>query len=237
MVPEGERVFGLHSTMGITGSDSSDMMVKALLNQMPQSKIAKKDISLFDEKMRNRLPDWPGIKSKDVEDYMMKLPFAKRETLAKEMDKAAFMKAGFPNVAETRFAITEPRMMSAPHLSTGYSIAELNPSAKVMRDVDVPHPNYPGAMPSGSPEAYFGGFSKPIHASKIWKNWWENLAPIAREYKNRPMAQRGLLTQFPIEKVDQEMVDRIMLEQEANKRKFGWKNGGKITRNRPKLKR
>ena len=232
VVPEGEEVIGVHAAMGKPASDSSDMMVKALLRQMQAASPTKKGVTEFDKLMEEKIPGWTGVMNRETEDFLMGLPFSQRHLPAKWMDKAKWMGEGFPDVGETRFAITEPRLVNAPHLTSGYSVAKLNPRAGVMKDVEVQHPNYPGHMPTVGDEAYLGGFTSPVHASKIWNKWWENLSPKAKKKGGEPMAMRGLLTQFPIEKIDQEMVDRVMADQELHKKMFGWRKGGRVTPSR-----
>jgi len=228
-VPEGERILGLQTTMGPTAADSSDMMVKSLVRQIPNKKISEADAKKFNEKMNGLFKDFPGVKSKNLESYLMKLPYSKRLQFVQALDKTAAMKMDLPNVAESRFAINEGRLMSQPQLATGYSIAEIDPTKEMMTNVPVPHPNYPGAIPGKGADTYFGGLVNPVHVSDIWSEWWSKLHLGARDPRQPQKAIRSIQTQTPIKRVDQETVDRVMKAQEAHRRKFGWKKGGKVS--------
>jgi spore germination cell wall hydrolase CwlJ-like protein len=229
-VPEGDRVYGMHTIMSPTAADSSDMMVEAIMRQLPSHKITKSAAKSFDEEMTGLFPNWPGIKNYDeTETFMKRLPFSERSQLAQVMDKSGYLKQGFPDIGQTRFAINEPRLLSSPHLSVGYSVSELNPKAGVLAAPEYSHSNYTGSMAAPQSGGYVGGLPSSVHASDVWKNWWESLAPSARNYKKRPQAQRALLTKFPVEKIDAEMVDRVMKKQEENKRIFGWRKGGLVS--------
>jgi len=179
--------------------------------------------------MKSYFPNWPGIKNYDkTEEFLKTLPFSQRSLLAQSMDKAGYAKLGFPDIGQTRFAITEPRLMSTPHLGVGYSVAELNPRGGLVKNPEYAHSNYTGSMEAPLTGGYLGGLESAVHASDIWSDWWKSLAASARDPKNKPQAQRALLTRFPVQKIDAEMVDRVMKKQEEHKRIFGWRKGGVV---------
>jgi hypothetical protein len=228
-IPEGDRVFGIQATMAPTAADSSDMFYQAMLRQIPSAKITKAGIADVDEKMRKLFPGWPGIMNTDeAEKFMQPMDLVERKNLAKMLDKVTPQKAGFPDVGQTRFAITEPRLFGNPGLRAGYSVSELDPRGGVLAKPSYPHSNYTGSMAAPKSGGYIGGLESSVHASDIWNDWWNKLNPAAHDPKQWAKAQWGMLTQFPAEKIDAKMVDRVMKKQEEHKRIFGWSSGGEI---------
>tara|TARA_R110000868_G_scaffold33283_1_gene120920 strand:+ start:126 stop:6242 length:6117 start_codon:yes stop_codon:yes gene_type:complete len=228
-IPEGDRVFGFQATMAPTAADSSDMFYQAMLRQIPGAKITKAGIADVDEKMRKLFPGWPGIMNTDeAERFMQPMDLVERKNLAKTLDKVTPQKAGFPDVGQTRFAITEPRLFGNSGLRAGYSVSELDPRGGVLAKPSYPHSNYTGSMAAPKSGGYIGGLESSVHASDIWNDWWNKLNPAAHDPKQWAKAQWGMLTQFPAEKIDAKMVDRVMKKQEEHKRIFGWSSGGEI---------
>jgi hypothetical protein len=74
-------------------------------------------------------PSFPGIKSPDLREYLASAPGAVRNKFAKLMDTAKYQDAGFPSVAEARFAVTDPRLLNEPIGAAGLSISRVGPGA------------------------------------------------------------------------------------------------------------
>ncbi len=229
-IPEGERVVGIHTTMSPEAADSADMFYQAMLRQIPGSKITKASIADVDARMAENFPGWPGImKTQKAEDFMQSLDLVDRKQLAKILDLAGQQKAGFPDVGQTRFAITEPRLFGNPRLRAGYSVSELDPRGGLVENPSYPHSNYTGSMAAPKSGAYLGGLPSSVHVKDIWSDWWDKLNPAAHDPKQWSKAQWGMLTQFPAQKIDAEMIDRVMKQQEEHKRIFGWRQGGEVS--------
>jgi hypothetical protein len=229
-IPEGERVVGIQTTMAPAAGDSSDMFYQAMLRQMPHAPVTKASIADVDEKMSKKFPGWPGImNTKKAEEFMQSLDLTARKQLAKTLDLAIPQKAGFPDVGQTRFAITEPRLLGNSGLRAGYSVAELDPRGGVLVNPRYPHSNYTGSMAAPKSGGYLGGLPSSVHAKDIWSDWWNNLNPAAHDPSQWAKAQWGMMTQFPAQKIDAQMVDRVMKKQEEHKRIFGWRKGGKVS--------
>jgi hypothetical protein len=50
--------------------------------------------------------------------------------------------AGFPEIASTRFAISEPALTGQPTGASGYAISRVDPAGRVIADPQVPYPSY-----------------------------------------------------------------------------------------------
>jgi hypothetical protein len=229
-IPEGDRVVGIQTTMAPEAGDSSDMFYQAMLRQMPHAPVTKASIADVDEKMSKKFSGWPGIMNTEkAEKFMQSLDLTARKQLAKTLDLALPQKAGFPDVGQTRFAITEPRLFGNAKLRAGYSVAELDPRGGVLVNPRYPHSNYTGSMAAPKSGGYLGGLPSSVHAKDIWSDWWNNLNPAAHDPSQWAKAQWGMMTQFPAQKIDAQMVDRVMKKQEEHKRIFGWRKGGNVS--------
>jgi spore germination cell wall hydrolase CwlJ-like protein len=228
-IPEGDRAVGIQVTMAPEAADSADMFYQAMLRQMPHAKVTKSAIADVDAKMAKNFPGWPGVMNgKEAEEFMQSLDLTSRKKLAETLDLATHQKAGFPDVGQTRFAITEPRLFGNSGLRAGYSVSELDPRGGVLEKPSYPHSNYTGSMAAPKTGGYLGGLPSSVHAKDIWQDWWNNLNPNAHDPRQWSKAQWGMMTQFPVQKIDAEMVDRVMKQQEQHKRIFGWREGGEV---------
>jgi hypothetical protein len=230
-IPEGDKAAGIQVTMGPEAADSADMFYQAMLRQMPHAKVTNAAVADVDAKMAKKFPGWPGIMSgQKAEEFMQSLDLTSRKKLAETLDLVTPQNAGFPDVGQTRFAITEPRLFGNTGLRAGYSVSALDPRGGVLASPSYPHNNYTGSMAAPKTGGYLGGLPSSVHAKDIWQDWWNKLNPNAHDPKQWPKAQWGMMTQFPVQKIDAEMVDRVMKQQEQHKRIFGWKEGGEVNK-------
>jgi len=145
--------------MGGESPDYSHHISDTLLDLLKQSKVTKGTIEDFDTKMKKGFskdypayPDWPGLNSPDLQDYLYKTgPGKSRTAMAKLMASGTFQKLGMPDVAAVRFATIEPRLLNSPNYSSGSMIARMDPFAKSIRNPAVPHKTY-GAQLAAHPE-------------------------------------------------------------------------------------
>jgi len=229
-IPEGQDVVGIHTTMGPAAADSADMFYQAMLRQMPHAKVTNAAIADVDKKMAKSFPGWPGIMNgQKAEEFMKSLPLTDRKMLAETLDMITPQGAGFPDVGQTRFAITEPRLFGSTGLRSGYSVSALDPRGGVLENPSYPHSNYTGSMAAPKTGGYLGGLPSSVHAKDIWQDWWNKLNPNAHDPNQWAKAQWGMMMQFPAQKIDAEMVDRVMKQQEEHKRIFGWRQGGEVS--------
>jgi hypothetical protein len=145
--------------MGGESPDYSHHISDTLLDLLKQSKVTKGTIEDFDTKMKKGFskdypayPNWPGLNSPDLQDYLYKTgPGKSRTAMAKLMASGTFQKLGMPDVAAVRFATIEPRLLNSPNYSSGSMIARMDPFAKSIRNPAVPHKTY-GAQLAAHPE-------------------------------------------------------------------------------------
>lgn len=224
-------VYMAHTLMGLDSVDSSHMMAQALLRQITTNKgnIDKAAAKKLDESISKRIKGWPGIMNTEaVEQFLMreKSPGTHSSILAKALDKAGPRKGGFPDVGAARFAVTDPRLLSADQLASGYTFSRLNPRGALFRS-ERPHETYPVNLPSAG-EGYAGGFRNQVPAEVMFSDWARGMKPVDK--MGRPlsptMKQQALMTQVPVQRANQEWLDTVMSYIEANPRKWGYRKGG-----------
>ena len=152
--------------MGGQSPDYSHHISDTLLDFFRQSKVTNDTVKKFDTKMREGFakdfpayPDWPGLGSPNLEDYLYKTgPGKSRTAMAKLMATGTFQKLGMPDVSAVRFAVTEPRFLHSPNYSSGSMIARMDPLGKSIRNPSVPHKTYAAqfaAHPQGADPSKF----------------------------------------------------------------------------------
>ena len=124
----------------------------------------------------------------------------KRAAIMKLMDKSDYQRGGFPDMASTRFAITDPRLVHTPSNLTGLEIARGIPYADTMREPQFVHNTYPVALKG----EYVGGFAQPLPREIAFP---EFVAGTTLPASRQDMAFRGTA---PIQFVDQEYIDNAM---------------------------
>jgi hypothetical protein len=120
--------------------------------------------------------DWPGLKSKKLEEYLYSTgPGKARTKMAELMGQGQFQKAGMPDVGAARFAITDPELLHAVDYSAGRSIARLDPMGRKITDPAVPHKTYLHQLAAHPEEGYVGGFEYDIPFEVMNKEWIDQI--------------------------------------------------------------
>jgi hypothetical protein len=157
----GKPVQLTYTAMGPQSVDFSTFMSDALADQLKTSRISKEGAAAFDKRMRDGnvsfkpVPDFPGVRSANLQQWLREQPGRVRDTFAKHMDKSEFLSQGFPNVGETRHAIIDPRLMNTPLGGAGLSIARADPTGAMGPST---HPTYS----TGLKGTYTGGLGESI---------------------------------------------------------------------------
>jgi hypothetical protein len=152
---EGRDVYGFHVAMSPRSADQTTMMTDLLTQQIPQSEIMKKDLKAFDRLARTYIPKFPGIAHPEAQNVLENSLQGQRKLLVEQMDKASFLKAGFPDVSAARAALTEKGLLKAPSGSSGLSVVKFSPESLKPMNVTLRHPTYDTQM-AGEP---MGGLS------------------------------------------------------------------------------
>ena len=139
----GKDVYGMYTAMGPASADQSDMMVNALLQQIPSSPILKKNLAVFNKEARSYIPKFAGVEHPDAYRQLLAVPQGLRKRLVEQMDNAKRLAEGFPDAASARLAITDPALRDVPAGASGYSVVKFGPDSLEHLDPTLVHPTYP----------------------------------------------------------------------------------------------
>ena len=237
-VPKDAPVFATNVVSGLPSIDSTQMMAKAILRQITptRGRIDPEAAKIFDAAVRRAYPEWPGILNPvKAEKFLAQKEVGKRtSTILQNLDKQKIQAGGLPNLGAARFAMMEPRLVSAPQGSTGFAVSRLDPNRVINAAV---HDTYPVGMlgPSQSAADYMGGTRYQIPLSVMFPDWWKEIKPTYVEKKSGltkattpTNIQQSVLTQIPMQRATQEWLDNLMRYIEQNPRKWGYQTGGSV---------
>jgi hypothetical protein len=202
--------------MGLEGADFSHMVANPLVDLARQRGFSKSEAALVDDAIRKsiiqNLPSkapmdkkiayasaWPGIMNPDLDQLMWKMGGGYRSAIAKAMDTAAMKTLGVPDVASIRHAATQPELLNSPNLSTGFSVAKVDPGAP---SVSSGHTTYPIGMKG---LGYEGGSQVDIPFNLFWRDFMKTRPPG----ESMAHTQRAFTMQMPVQRADPQWVDTI----------------------------
>lgn len=219
---QGEDVRLMYTSMAGQSGDFSMMMSDATMGMIEQSKITKKAAKKFDDWVKKNKtkdspqdPDWPGILSPNVRDYLKNnMTGSDRRLLWQEMDKTKYQDDGFPNLGVIRASITEPELLTTPYFSTGRSIGTIQGDSQEILTPQkgfIPHETYTGQVEGD----YVGRLADDVPGQLIFRDFFES----RRAAGTRPSGdQRAfMMTPYTSQKVDQQMIDEVSQYLEAIK--------------------
>jgi hypothetical protein len=228
-----DKVFAPYISMSPTGVDFNTMVSNAVLGQYDPAALTKKAKKEFLRDVRNYVPDTkkPHIKPgsvlteadlNDVDALRAKMlsPDAGplRKVFVGRMGAKKFQDQGFPNIAATRKAVTEPELLHEDVGSTGYNIARIDPEGRIVESPLIPHETYPVQLRG----EYFGSLEQPISYREFFPGFTES-----QRLSGKPEAYDWYTfgKQLPIQTLDQEWLDSIM---KGTMKPREWKAGGVV---------
>jgi len=155
-------VYGVYAPMGAQAVDSSHNMFDAVMAQVPNASISKKDAKEFDDAIMNglhvkgndpknvalrenakkELEGWPGIlNAKEASEYARNMPGGHRSAIVKFMDSKKWRDMNFPAIGITRVAITDPELKAAAGNMLGHRVVEFDPE-KIAKETKFQHSTY-----------------------------------------------------------------------------------------------
>lgn len=206
----GDDVFMMYSPMGHTAGDYSTMMSDALLGQIPNTKLTKKSIKAFNNEIRQIKPDFLGIDHPEVREQLLN-DGPLRLALVDRMGLAEYQNMGFPNVASTRAAILEPDLMDVPLNASGFSIAKMDPTGRVMSAPPNPHTTYNTQLGG----EYIGGLDASVPREIMFRDFFDQ-----RRMENAPTSgdNRAFMLSNIAQNADQQWLDGVMQYLEQQKK-------------------
>lgn len=200
-----ENVYAAFTSMSGMGGDFSTMQGDVLMAQISGQTISKKTAREFDKIIRDRFPKlkWKGVLHPEAAEQLRTMDGGKRTAIVETMALDKFQKQGFPDIASARFALTDPRQVHARSGDVGLEISRAMPFADLITSPQIPHLSYPVQIRGD----YIGGFGVPLpYEIGLPTHYANSLA------KNRDgsAVNRSIQMSLPLERLDQEYVDRSM---------------------------
>jgi hypothetical protein len=203
----GNPVYGVYTAGSGTNTDFNVMGTNAVLQQLPQSKFTKKTEKAFDSEMRSIYPDWPGVRNEAAADLLMdKGQGELRKSFLTLMGSEPYQKAGLPDIPATRKAIMDPQLYDVPTNESGFRIARMDPTGRIVED-----PLHPSDYPTAMAGELAGQLNQGVDYKDMFSTHFANRRllsqPESGDYYSFSRAH-------PIQYADQEWLDKIMKAQE-----------------------
>jgi hypothetical protein len=128
--------------MSPSGGDFANMTYETMLNYA-ESALSKTDKKALNKTIKDLIPDWKGIDSRESIQQFRDAPDTIRKELMNQMD-VNFRDAGGLNIGEARLAVTDPKQLNSKTLDI-MNIGEIfadNPMIMASG-----HPSYPRGVP------------------------------------------------------------------------------------------
>ncbi|NDG42822.1 MAG: hypothetical protein EBY28_26620, partial [Betaproteobacteria bacterium] len=226
-MPGVDKVYGLHASMLPTGVDFGKPLSKTLVGQL-QNNPPHPDIgNAFNTVMRKKYPEFAGVENPaELHEQLMadtrRAP-GMRKTFVKLMDSAPYQNAGMPSVGHARVAISDPEQLNLPVHSIGMGIGEYEPTGRIIRKATMPHEDY-SAESAGK---HTGRFEVPMSRAEMFPEWEAKRRELNMSTSADP---RSFSMSMPIQKYDQEWVDKVMpLYLAKRKAILGRAKGGSVS--------
>jgi hypothetical protein len=173
---EGTEVFGVYSPMSPQSIDASHHVSDAVSQMMHNEKgnISKTAIEKFDDKAGSLLPNFPGVASDNLQEYLRGQTMTNRNKFVKLMNSRAARNEGFPDVEQARLALTHPDLIDTPSYAGGQSIASLTgTTSHGARSSGVaPHHTYASKLHGN----YTGGLPGALPPELLWRDLLPKIA-------------------------------------------------------------
>ena len=227
-----DKIFGVTKTMSPTAVDFNHMTTEAILNQFDPTTIPKLVAKNFNAAVRNQpvknqntgaisypFKSFVGIEKPEGRAQLLEISNwggELRKNMINKMGLKEYREAGFPDVAEARAAISAPELLDQPIGMTGHGIARFDPSGELNLDPNDPHFTYTANI-KGHPTkgGYAGAFKTPISNEVSFKNYFDTRRALS---KPKASDDRAFSMSMPIQKTNQEWLDNVMAEMEAQDR-------------------
>lgn len=227
----GKPMYGIHASMSPTGVDFSHMPAEVLAELVKNAKITKKAKAMFDKEMRARFKDFPGVDHSDLHD-MLRAPGAGelRKHFVERMATDTHQGEGFPEIAMARLAVQHPNLMkhdSKGKVYVGSSIGRFNPEFDRVVDPVHPHHSYPDVIGGEYVGAFHPESAEPLLTTR---DLFPEFHQMRREF-NAPVQgdRRSFERSKPVQKFDQEWLDKVMPIYLARRKKIlGYSDGGNV---------
>jgi hypothetical protein len=170
------EVFGVYSPMSPQSIDASHHVSDAVsqLMHLEKDNISKTAIEKFDDKAEKLIPNFPGVGSDKLQDFLRDQTMTNRNKFVKLMNSRSAREEGFPDVEQARLALTHPDLIDTPSYAGGQSIASLKGTTSHGRRSEgvAPHHTYASKLHGD----YTGGLPGALPPELLWRDLLPKIA-------------------------------------------------------------
>ena len=204
-----EDVFLAHSTMNPQSVDFTEMMSSTVAEMLKTAKITKKDAKSFDVSVREKFPDFPGVKSDGFREWMASQSGATRKDIITRMDNSKRRAEGFPFIGKARYALTEEAQRNVPTFASGMSFIPIDVEAGAIRNPIIDHGSYNTSMGALGPPVQLPG---TVPNDLFYRDFFKTLeGAVTKSGDPQPMSMKQYTTRLtnPYQVMDQQQVDNL----------------------------
>ena len=215
---DNDDIIGMTGSMAPDANDFATFTGSAMAELVKASKITKKSAKEFDEIMKSIDPDFVGVLSPKIREWVETTTSPKRKSFIRLMDSAPMQAKGFPSPAEARYSVTDPTQRDMPAGMFGLGVAKIDTSAPLLYNTpkgnlpkaNVPHSTYNTQMTSKG--GYLGSLP-PVPQGLIFTdiyNAMQGRLTKSGQPLNEAHKTYAIKTKMPAQKVTPEILEGVL---------------------------
>lgn len=214
---EGLDVIGLTGSMAPDANDFATFTGAAMSELIKGAKITKKSAKEFDDIMKVIDPDFVGVLSPKLRDWVVTTTSPKRKSFIRLMDSNPMQARGFPSPAVARYSVTDPTQRNLPPGMFGLGASKIDPSSSLLYNTpkgnlpraNVPHTTYDTQVRGSE---YFGSLP-PVPQRLLFKDIY-NAMEGKVDKRGYPLTSANIThaikTKMPSIKMTPEIIDGVL---------------------------
>ena len=207
----GKPVYGMYVSMAPESGQFALHNADALIKQLDAYNPSKKQIKAFDELMREKFPEFAGLKDPELMSQLRQNS-EMRKYLVDRMERPTISEAlDLPSGMATRHAITEPMLRDTPTGLSGFSVGRMKPEDKLAYGQYYEHPTYDTRIP--------GEYMGQAEVQLPWEYYFPDVAKRIAESPKHAEHAFGTFkgSKDAFQPVTQELIDKVMMLNELYK--------------------
>ena len=205
--PEGAQVLPIMITMGMTSSDFATTPARLAVDMLQQS-VTKKNASKFDERVRDMVPNWPGLLSEAADEFVLNTGGENRKAILNLIGSEEGLSLGVPTDAAgaARYATTDASLRTMPSNYAGSVVGRIDRSNPVIANPSYQHSAYPAQLRG----EYLGELEQPMHVSNFFPDAYASY-DLRRDKRGNPLTEQNkiyaLSRELPLQKATPQLLE------------------------------
>ena len=213
-----EDIIGMTGSMSPDANDFATFTGASMAELVKGSKITKESAKEFDEIMKELAPDFVGVLSPKLREWVVTTSPERRKAFIRLMDSAPMQGRGFPSPGVGRYSVTDPSQINLPPGMFGQGVVRIDPSSPLLYNnpkgnllkANVPHSTYSTQMTAK--DGYLGSLP-PVPQGLIFTDIYNAMAgrftksgqPFSEAHKTY-----ALKTKMPAQKITPEIIEGVL---------------------------